>query len=422
MSTYLLIMLIIGAAALAMAWMPLISKKIKISYSLLYILFGAVVYIFGDRLPLPDPIRKQTYTVHLTELVVIISLMGSGLKIDRPFTFKNWNLPLRLVSITMLLSIGAITGLAWYFLGFDLPSALLLGAVLAPTDPVLAADVQVAGPHKNKRDDVRFALTAEAGMNDGLAFPFTWLAIILAQIALKGEGSVIDWLLTDLLYKIAVGALAGFGLGRLLAYLLFRKTKQKSLMEMENGFIALSATLFIYAFTEMIHGYGFLAVFVGAVTLRNYEMEHEFHKQLHAFTDQIERILVAIVLILFGGSLVSGILGELSGPMVVLGLAFVFVVRPVAGYLGLLGTDLHPRQRAAISFFGIKGIGSFFYLAFALSKTGFAYAEEIWSLAAFTVLVSALTHGATATLSMEKIEEKHGNAPPEEVDLPAQAA
>ncbi len=422
MSTYLLIMLIIGAAALAMAWMPLISKKIKISYSLLYILFGAVVYIFGDSLPLPDPIRKQTYTVHLTELVVIISLMGSGLKIDRPFSFKNWNLPLRLVSITMLLSIGAITGLAWYFLGFDLPSALLLGAVLAPTDPVLAADVQVAGPHENKRDDVRFALTAEAGMNDGLAFPFTWLAIILAQIALNGEGSVIDWLLTDLLYKIAMGALAGFGLGRLLAYLLFRKTKQKSLMEMENGFIALSATLFIYAFTEMIHGYGFLAVFVGAVTLRNYEMEHEFHKQLHAFTDQIERILVAIVLILFGGSLVSGILGELSGPMVFLGLAFVFVVRPIAGYLGLLGTDLHPRQRAAISFFGIKGIGSFFYLAFALSKTDFAYSEELWSLAAFTVLVSALTHGATATLSMEKIEEKHGEAPEGEVGIPAQAA
>lgn len=421
MSTYLLIMLIIGAAALAMAWMPLISKKIKISYSLLYILFGAVVYILGDSLPLPDPIRKQTYTVHLTELVVIISLMGSGLKIDRPFSLKNWNLPLRLVSITMLLSIGAITGLAWYFLGFDLPSSLLLGAVLAPTDPVLAADVQVAGPHENKRDDVRFALTAEAGMNDGLAFPFTWLAIILAQIALNGEGSVIDWLLTDLLYKIAVGALAGFGLGRLLAYLLFRKTEQKSLMEMENGFIALAATLFIYAFTEIIHGYGFLAVFVGAVTLRNYEMEHEFHKQLHAFTDQIERILVAIVLILFGGSLVSGILSELSGPMVILGLAFVFLVRPVAGYLGLLGTDLHPRQRAAISFFGIKGIGSFFYLAFALSKTDFAYAEEIWSLVAFTVLISALTHGATATLSMEKIEEKHGGAPEGEVGIPAQA-
>ena len=421
MSTYLIIMMIVGVAALAMAWMPLISQKIKISYALIYVAFGAVVYIFGDSLPLPDPIRKQTYTVHLTELVVIISLMGSGLKIDRPFSLKNWNLPLRLVSVTMLLSIAAITGLAWYFLRFDLPSALLLGAVLAPTDPVLAADVQVGPPGENKRDNVKFALTAEAGMNDGLAFPFTWLAVIVARIALKGEGSLVDWLLTDLLYKIAVGAIAGFGMGRLLAYLLFRKTDKESLIEMENGFIALAATLVIYAFTEMVHGYGFLAVFVGAVTLRNYEMDHEFHKQLHSFTDQIERILVAIVLILFGGSLVSGILEELSGTMVLLGLAFVFIVRPVAGYLGLLGTDLHPRQRAAISFFGIKGIGSFFYLAFALSETEFAFTEEIWALAAFTVLISLITHGSTAAISMEKIAKKHGNEPGWEVDLPDRA-
>ena len=418
MDTYILVLLIIGFASLAMAWMPAISKKTKISYAILYVLFGAVLYIFGDGLPLPDPIRKQQYTVHLTELVVIISLMGTGLKIDRPFTFKNWNLPLRLVSVTMLLSIAAISFLAWQFLNFDLASALLIGAVLAPTDPVLAADVQVGDPNENERNDVKFALTAEAGLNDGLAFPFTWLAIVVAQIANTNEGSLTDWLLTDLLYRIVVGLLAGYLLGRLLAYLIFRKSEEKSIIEMNNGFIALAATLVIYAFTEIIHGYGFMAVFVGAVTLRNYEIQHEFHNQLHSFTDQIERILVAIVLILFGGSLVSGVLEELSGQMVLLGLAFVFIVRPVAGYLGLLGTDLHPVQRGAISFFGIKGIGSFFYLSFALAEAEFGNAREIWSLAAFTVVVSLLTHGFTAAVSMEKIEEKFAGQPAGEVDLP----
>ena len=418
MSTYLLVLLIIGAASLAMAWMPTVTKKTKVSYAILYVLFGAVLYIFRDGLPLPDPIRKQEYTIHITELVVIVSLMGTGLKIDRPFSLKKWNLPLRLVSVTMLLSIGAITFLAWQFLHFDLASALLLGAVLAPTDPVLAADVQVGKPQENERNDVKFALTAEAGLNDGLAFPFTWLAIVVAQIASSGEGSLTDWLLTDLLYRIAVGLLSGYLLGRLLAFILFRKSDQKSVVEMNNGFIALAATLFIYAFTEMLHGYGFMAVFVGAVTLRNFEMQHEFHNQLHSFTDQIERILVAIVLILFGGSLVSGVLEELSGQMVVLGLIFVFAVRPVAGYLGLLGTDLHPLQRGAVSFFGIKGIGSFFYLSFALAEAEFTNAREIWAIAAFTVVVSLLTHGFTAAISMEKIEEKFAGQPAEEVDLP----
>lgn len=417
MDTYLLVLMIIGVASLGMAWMPQLTKKIKISYSLIYVLFGAILYIFGDSLPLPDPIRKQAYTVHLTELVVIISLMGSGLKIDRPFSLKNWNLPFRLVSITMLLSIGAMALLSWYFLGMDPASSLLVAAVLAPTDPVLAADVQVGPPHDNVRDDVKFSLTAEAGLNDGFAFPFVWLAITVAQISLTGKGSLTEWFLVDVLYRMVAGTLVGFLLGRGLAYVLFRKSEKKNVFETNNGFIALAATLVIYAFTEMIHAYGFLAVFVGAVTLRNFEIKHEFHKQLHSFTDQIERILVAIVLILFGGSLVSGVLGALSGQMVVLGIIFVLLVRPLAGYLALLGTGLHNLQRWSISFFGIKGIGSFFYLSFALSKTEFAYTQEVWALTAFTVLVSLLTHGSTAALSMDKIEEKF-SAPAAEIGLP----
>lgn len=406
MNTYLFVLVIIGIGALGMAWMPQITKKIKISFSIIYVLFGAILYIFGSHLPLPDPIREQKYTLHLTELVVIISLMGSGLKIDRPFSFSNWKVPLRLISLTMILSIGVIAWLVWYFLDFDVPSAVLLGAVLAPTDPVLAADVQVGPPHENKRDDVKFSLTGEAGLNDGMAFPFTWLAITLAQINNTGEGSIVDWVLVDLILKIVVGIVSGFLIGRILAYFIFGKSDRNRIMDDNNGFIALAATLFIYGLTEIIHGYGFIAVFVGAVTLRNYEMKHEFHTQLHSFTDQVERILVAIVLILFGGSLVSGLLEALTGPMILMGIVFVILVRPLAAYVAVLGTRMHPIQRWSISFFGIKGIGSFFYLSFALVATDFAQAREIWSLAAFTVLISLLTHGSTAALSMSHIDER----------------
>ncbi|HEV7347787.1 sodium:proton antiporter [Telluribacter sp.] len=421
MDTYIIVITIIGLAALGMAWMPVFTKKTNISYAVLYVLFGALLYMFVDVLPLPDPIREQEYTVRLTEMVVIISLMGTGLKIDQPFSLKGWRIPFRLISITMLLSIGLITLLGWWGLKYDIASALLLGAVLAPTDPVLASDVQVGPPNEKKRDEVKFALTAEAGLNDGMAFPFTWMAVTVAfMTSPTAEGSLLEWFTMDFLYRIGAGFICGYALGRLLAYLIFKEwdwLKGKKIVEADNAFIALATTLLIYGLTEMIHGYGFMAVFVGAVTLRNRELRHEFHTELHSFTDQIERILVAIVLILFGGSLITVILDELTWEMALYAAAFVLVVRPLSGYIGLMGSGLHMKQKLAISFFGIKGIGSFFYLAFALEETDFLFGDDIWSLVAFTVLISLVVHGITARFSMKNLEEEFAEDVSEDHDL-----
>ena len=161
--------------------------------------------------------------------------------------------------------------------------------------------------------------------------------------------------------------------------------------------------MFVCNITEIAQSYRFIAVFVAAVTVRNYEMDHEYHQKLHAFIDQIERILLAILLVLFGGSLVEGILVNLTWSMALLGLGFVFLIRPLSGYLGLLRVDMRTKDKWAMSFFGIKGIGSFFYLSFALSKADFAYQEEIWSLTAFVVLVSILVHGLTASVVVGKL-------------------
>ncbi|MEI6950079.1 cation:proton antiporter [Paraflavisolibacter sp. H34] len=404
MSTYIIILVIIGLAALGMAWMPSISRKIKISYSVIYVILGILLYLaFGRLLPLPDPLSKNTMTLHLTELVVIVSLMGSGLKIDQPFSLRQWAVPLRLVSVTLVLSIAIVAALAMWVLHFDLASALLLGAVLAPTDPVLAADVQVGPPLEEARDNVKFALTAEAGMNDGTAFPFVWLAIALAAHATPSE-VLPAWLWGDLLYKVVAGIVSGFLLGRLLAYLVFRLPEQKKYIVTKDGFVAISATLLVYGLTEMIHGYGFFAVFVAAVTLRNYEMHHKYHRKLHAFTDQIERILVAIVLLLFGGSLVSGVLDKLSWQMAVLGVVFVLFIRPLTALIGLAGSPLHIKEKLATGFFGIKGMGSFFYLAFALHEKRFRLDEELWATGAFVVLLSIIIHGLTATSVMEQLD------------------
>ncbi len=404
MDTYILILIVIGLAALGMAWMPAFTKATKISYSILYVAVGALLFAtVGKFLPLPDPISKNTVTVRLTEMIVLVSLMGSGLKIDRPFSLRNWRVPLRLVSVTMLLSIAAVTAIGYYGLGFGLAAAALLGAVLAPTDPVLAADVQVGAPMEGDRTHSKMALTAEAGMNDGTAFPFTWLAIMLAtgEIASNGWSG---WFQYELFYKLAAGIAIGYLLGKALGWLFFKLPEEVEGAKVRDGFVALCTTLLVYGVTEAAHGYGFIAVFVCAVTMRGMERHHKMHKTLHEFTDQIERLLVSIVLLLFGGSLVSGLLDVLDWHLALAAVFFVLVLRPVVGIVSLWGTGLHIKEKLAIGFFGIKGIGSFYYLAFALAQTSFPEEEKLWAVTAFTVLLSIIVHGLTATSVMKQLE------------------
>jgi NhaP-type Na+/H+ or K+/H+ antiporter len=407
MNTYVISLAVIGIAALGMAWMPSISEKTKVSYAILYVLIGVVLYsLLGKYLPAADPMKYEDVTIHLTELVVIVSIMGTGLKIDQPFSLKTWRVPFRLISITMLLCIGSLMLLGQLMLGFNMAAALLLGAVMAPTDPVLASDVQVGPPMEEDKDNVRFSLTAEAGMNDGVAFPFTWLAISLAMMVVSKSLDIWSWLGYDMLYRIVAGVGAGFLMGRALAYLVFYLPYKKNFIVIRDGFVGISTTLMVYGLTELIHGYGFIAVFVTAITLRNFEIGHKLHKHLHDFTDQVERILVAIVLILFGGSLVSGILDELTWPMVGVAFIFLFIIRPLSGLIGLIGTKLHIKEKLAISFFGIRGIGSFFYLSFGLKQYFFMYEKELWSLVSFIILLSILIHGVSASTVMTHLKDR----------------
>ncbi|WP_036678967.1 cation:proton antiporter [Daejeonella oryzae] len=408
MNIYILSISIIGFAALAMAWMPSITEKIKISYSIIFVILGGVLYSVFKGLPDPLPTSpgNKNYAIHITEMMVIISLMGTGLKIDDPFSFKGWATPFRLITITMLLCIGILTALGMYALNFPIATALLLGAALAPTDPVLAADVQVGPPLQNEKENTRFSLTAEAGLNDGMAFPFTWLAIVLALTVQGNSPDIFKWVYYDLIYRTIAGIACGYLFGKALAWLTLDIPGKKFFLKTKDGFVAISATLLVYGITELIHGYGFIAVFVTAITIRNYELHHKYHLKLHSFTDQIERILLAVVLILFGGMLVSGILKPLTWEMALVSLVFIFIIRPLTGYLALTGTNLHFKEKLAISFFGIKGIGSFYYLAFAVSAASFTNVDELWAMISFVVLISILIHGFTATLTMKKIEEE----------------
>lgn len=405
MDHYLVILTIIGAGILGMAWMPAFTAKTKISYSIVYVLLGMLLYGIFDFLPAPDPKKNPELTTHLTELVVLVSLMCTGLKIDQKFSFRTWGIPFRLVTITMFLCIGVVTAIGVYYFNMPLASALLLAAVLSPTDPVLATDVQVGDPNEEDRDNAKFSLTAEAGFNDGMAFPFVWLAITLAMMSGGGEGVLITWAWKHLVYQILAGALCGFLIGKLLAYIIFTLAKKYESIGTNDGFVSIALTLVVYGVTEMVHGYGFVAVFIAALTLRNYERGHKYHNRLHAFSDQMERIFVAILLILFGGSLVRGILDDLTWPMAAFGVAFIFVIRPVCALIGLIGTKLKIQEKLVISFFGIRGVGSVYYLAFAFGTVFFKEQDQLWSLVAFIILISIGIHGLTAGFTFKKLEE-----------------
>jgi NhaP-type Na+/H+ or K+/H+ antiporter len=405
MDHYIIILTIIGAGILGMAFMPAFTAKTKISYSIIYLLLGILLYSVFDFLPAPDPKEHRELTLHLTEMVLIVSLMCTGLKIDQKFTFKSWAIPFRLVTITMFLCIAAVTAIGVFYFTMPLASALLLAAVLSPTDPVLATDVQVGDPNEEDRDNAKFSLTAEAGFNDGMAFPFVWLAIAVAMYAAGNESFMFTWAWKHVAYQIAAGLLSGFLLGKLLAYVLFTVSKKFETMATRDGFVSIAATLIVYGVTEMIHGYGFIAVFIAALTLRGYERNHKYHNRLHAFSDQIERILVAIMLILFGGSLVRGILSGLTWEMAAFGIFFIFIIRPAAGLIGLIGTRLKIQEKLVISFFGIRGMGSLYYLAFAFGTTFFVKQDELWAIVAFIILISIGIHGLTAGFTFKKLEE-----------------
>lgn len=400
-------MTLIGMAAFGMAWMPAITKRTGISYSIIYVVLGMLVYmIFPSYLVEPDPIKHNNAALYFSEMVVIVSLMGSGIKIDRPFSFKTWSSPLRLIFIAMLLCILAAAVLGMYLLGFTLATAVLLGAVLAPTDPVLASDVQVGPPNDSQKSETKFTLTAEAGMNDGTAFPFTWLAIILALQAAGTKSSLLNWFGYHLIYKIVAGIIIGYLIGKFAGYLVFTVSKKMKFLQTQDGFVAIALTLVVYGITEMLHGYGFIAVFVCAYALRHYEKGHGYHENLHTFTDQIERLLVAVLLILFGGSLVTGILNALTWKMALFSIIFLLVIRPLAAYASIGLAKFHYKQKLAISFFGIRGMGSIFYLAFAIRETTFDNVPELWSIVAFTILLSVILHGLTATPMMKYLQQE----------------
>jgi NhaP-type Na+/H+ or K+/H+ antiporter len=411
MEPYVALLTGFGALVLLTAWLPMLIKEAPLSLPILCVGFGAALFAI-PAVPGPAPAPQEHLHVveRLTELVVIISLMSAGLKIDRRIGWKSWMLTWRLLGFAMPLAIFAFFLMGQWLLGLGAASALLLAAVLAPTDPVLASDIQVGRPGEGEEDEARFALTSEAGLNDSLAFPFANAAIGLALLAASSNpesgfwAAAGEWLAIDVVWKIGFGLAAGYGIGRALGWLLFHLPNRAKISRTGDGFVALGVTCLAYGLTEIGHGYGFLAVIVAALAIRSAERGHAFHQRLHDFAEELERVLMMTLLVAFGGALTRGdLLGALTWEAAGFALLAIFVIRPVTSWLSLAGTGVPAAERGIISFYGIRGMGSVYYLAYAVQKAEFEQTELLWSTLAFIILISILLHGATVTPVMARL-------------------
>ena len=404
---YDLVLGVAGLAFLGAAAVPRLLAERPLSVPIVYLGLGVVLFSLPIGLPDPDPLTQDAAAERLTEFAVIVSLMGVGLKLDRPVGWHRWEATWRLLAIAMPLGIAAVALLSWWA-GLLPATALLVGAALAPTDPVLASDVQVERPGEGEEDEVRFTLTSEAGLNDALAFPFTNAA--LAAAGATSAAWVGGWFLEDVLFKIAVGLAFGILAGQAIGWLAFRLPGGGKLAETAEGFVALAATLITYGGTELAHGYGFLAVFVAAVTLRTVERGHDYHAVLHDFVEAVERLLTVVLLVLVGGAVATGSLAPLTPGLAAVGVALLVVVRPLTGWISLLGSPVDRIDRAAISFFGVRGMGSLFYVAYAARELEVPGIDRVWALVLFVVVLSVVIHGVATSPVLLRLDRRRAAA------------
>ncbi|WP_336921546.1 cation:proton antiporter [Aquipuribacter sp. SD81] len=393
-----------GLGFVVAAALPRLIRNHAVSVAMGFTAVGLLVGLLPLPLPEIDVLNGDELTERLAEVAVITAILGVGLAIDRPFSWRRWGTTWRLLGIAMPLTIAAVALLGWGLMGLLPASALLLAAVLAPTDPVLAGDVQLQGPNDGEDDEVRFGLTSEAGLNDGLAFPFVYLAVFVGSTVSVAEWGW-RWLAWELVGKIAIGVAVGWAVGWVLARLAFRAPRPEwRFAEAGEAVVALGAVLLAYGVAETLQGYGFLAVFAAALAIRRHERDHEYHQVLHSFIEQVEQILTMVLLLLLGVASARGLLDDLTWAGAATAVLLVLVIRPVSGVLSLVGAQGTRGQHLALGFFGVRGIGSIYYLAYAAGEGAFSEISELWATVAFTILLSVLVHGVTSTPVMNRLD------------------
>jgi sodium/hydrogen antiporter len=428
--TFAIWALIIGVLLIIMVLSGTLLKRLPLSTAMLYLAAGFALGPAGWAILTPNPLAHAALLERMAEVAVLISLFSVGMKLGLPLSNRHWLLPLRLAFVSMTLTVALIAVAGVLGLGLPLGAAILLGAILAPTDPVLASDVQVES--SGDRDRLRFSLTGEGGLNDGAAFPFVMLGLGLLGLHDLGTGGW-RWLAVDLVWATAGGLLIGGALGALIGRLVvYLRTRHQESVGLDE-FLALGLIALAYGIAVLCHAYGFLAVFAaglalqrvkepsGMIHLRNAEVAGELAAQadgepaahathadhasaymmqaVRGFNEQMERIGELAVVLVVGAMLSFAYL-----PASAFGfLALLFLaIRPVSVWLGLLGAPVSRDQRIMIAWFGIRGIGSVYYLMYAIHHgLSHALAQQIMAITLAAVTASIVLHGISVGPMMQ---------------------
>lgn len=401
-SSYHVLLAGLGLAIVLAYWLPRFFSGREPAASALLIGLGWLLFGWIDGMPEAiSPISAPKPWEIVSELCLIVGLFGVGLRIDQVARLPQWGPTVRLLAIAMPLTIVAVAAIGWQAGGLTLAGALLLGSVLSPTDPVLAGDVQVGRPTEGGEHPVRFTLTTEAGLNDGLAFPFVHLSLAIGAASVLTPELFGVWAARDVAYRIVVGALCGIAVGWLLGKVLFHVPRENALAKTEAGVFALAGVFIAYGLTELAEGYGFIAAFVAGVRLRRTESDHAFHVRLHDFSETVEHALTAMLLIGLGAAM-PALMKTLDMTSVLIATALVLVVRPATGLLSLAGSRMRRRERLVVAFYGVRGMGSIYYLSYAGSHMELTNEAQLWAITAFTILMSTVLHGFSAAFAVER--------------------
>jgi NhaP-type Na+/H+ or K+/H+ antiporter len=411
----------VGGLLLFMGLTASILKRSSVTSAIIYLAVGVLVGPTALNLFHFNPLKESALLEVLTEVAVLISLFSAGVKMPVPFTVARWRAPILLATVSMTITVAAVTAFAYYVLGLPLGAGVLLGAILAPTDPVLATDVQIR--HPGDHDQLRFTLTCEAGMNDGSAFPFVMLGMGLLGLHVIGESGM-DWFMRDVLWATLVGIAIGLVAGVALARIGWKLRSKPHKHELMDDFLGLGLIGVVYGLSVLVDAWGFLAVFFAAVALRQTELKlanvakaafdgSNTQKIARAeghpnpapelpetvsegslvFKEHLERLSEVVLVLLIGGSLY---INSWTWEAVWLALFLFAVARPLSVYAGLLGTHTTMRIRGMTGWFGVRGIGSLYYLMYAIEHgLPEALSLQLMQLTLIVVTLSILLHGTS---------------------------
>ncbi|MGB3190227.1 MAG: sodium:proton antiporter [Limnoraphis sp.] len=401
MDTYILILLVISLLLLGVTWGSGWISRLPLSYALIYLSVGIILSPYGLNI---ISLRPNTqFLERLSELVVIISLFGCGLKMNRPLNLTSWNITVRLIGGLMPFSIFAVAIITHFLLKLSWGEAILFGAILAPTDPVLASEVQLN--HPNDPDELRFGLTSEGGLNDALAFPFVYFGIHWLKDE-NWQNWFKQWVVIDLIWAIFAGIVMGIVITQSIVWIDRQLLKIRPTNNIMEDFIAISIILATYSLTELVNGYGFLAVFVGGIVARkNYKQEAKPFSQLE-FIEQIEKLLEVVTILLLGSLLrIEPIIKYIPAAILIAGL-LIFVIRPLGTWLFTIGTGFNNLKRLLLGWFGIRGVGSIYYLNYALGEGLQGSVGELMAWSVYIIVtISIIIHGISSTPLMNWYEK-----------------